>query len=46
MIQELSDLLGALMAKYGWTEEVQRLSEILDQLVYEEQLKNFLENFE
>ena len=46
MIQEVADLLGALYAKYGWTEEVQKLSEILDDLVYEEQLKNFLEKFE
>ena len=46
MIKELGELLGVLFAKYGWTEEVQKLSEILDQLVYEEQLKNFLEKFE
>lgn len=46
MIQDIADLLGTLFSKYGWTEEVQKLSEILDQLVYEEQLKNFLEKYE
>ena len=40
MLDELKDILSELYFQYGLTESILRLSQLIDKLIYQEQVKN------
>ena len=40
MLDELKDILSELYYQYGITESIVRLSQLIDELIYKEQVKN------